>query len=118
MKVSYTTRDGRFVFELEGSTHTELIEKIAEIQEIYENLTCSYNGKTSDKVQFRVREVDGNKYYEAVCVDEDFDIRNARLQFGVHKKGGGVFPKRKNDDGSYNKNNGWKKYNKQTNTEE
>lgn len=118
MKLVYTTRNGRFQAELEGSTQTELIERLAEFQEIFEGLECTYNGKRSDKVNFRVREIEGNKYYEAVCVDEDLDIKNARLSFGVHKKGGGVFPKRKNDDDSWNKNNGWKKYNKASGKEE
>lgn len=111
MKVSYKTRNGQFVFELEGANQKDLFEQIANVQELYEGLTASYNGKTSDRVNLRVREVDGNKFYEAVCVDEDKDLRNARLSFGVNKVGGGLFPKRKNDDGSYNANNGWKKWN-------
>lgn len=118
MKATYTTRNGRYTFEVEGKTQTEIIEQLAEIHEIYEGLECTYNGKNSDKVNFRVREVDGNKYYEAVCVDDDFDLRGVRLQFGQNKKGGGVFPKRKEEDGSWNKNNGWKRYNKQTGKEE
>jgi hypothetical protein len=118
MKANYTTRNGRYTFEVEGSTHVELFKQLAEIQEVYEGLTCSYGGKTSEDVILRVRTVEDNDFLEAVCVSSDFDLRNARLSFGQAKKGGGIFPKRKNEDGSYNKNNGWKKWNADKKVEE
>ena len=118
MKARYTTRNGRYTFEVEGNTHVELFKQIAEIQEIYEGLSCTYNGKTSEDVILRVRNVEDNDFLEDVCVSNDFDMRNARLSFGQAKKGGGIFPKRKNEDGSYNKNNGWKKWNADKKVEE
>ncbi len=118
MELVYKTADGRFEVKVEGKSHQDLVEQIASFQEVFENNTVTYNGKTSNKVQWRVREVDDNKYYELVCVDEDFDIKNARLAFGSHKSGKTLFAKRKNEDGSYNKNNGWKKFNKATGKEE
>jgi hypothetical protein len=118
MKAQYTTRNGRYTFEVEGSTHVELFKAIAEIQEIYEGLTCTYNGKSSDDVILRVRTVEDNDFLEAVCISDEPTLRNARLSFGQAKKGGGIFPKRKNEDGSFNKNSGWKKWNATTKTEE
>ena len=118
MKAQYTTRNGRYTFEVEGTTHVELFKQIAEIQEIYEGLTCTYNGKTSEDVILRVRNVEDNDFLEAVCIDNDFALKNARLSFGQTKKGGGIFPKRKNDDNAFNKNNGWKKWNAEKKIEE
>lgn len=118
MKLLYKTGDGRFEVEVEGKAQTDIVEQLASFSEVFENMVCTYNGKTSDKVKFQVREVEDNKFYELVCTDDDFDLKGARLAFGVHKKGGSLFPKRKNEDGSWNKNNGWKKYNKAAGKEE
>ena len=38
----------------------------------------------------------------------------ARLAFGVMKKGGGLFPKRKDADGNWFPDRGWVKYNAKT----
>jgi hypothetical protein len=38
----------------------------------------------------------------------------ARLSFGVHKKGGGLFPKRKDNEGNWLSDNGWVKWNPKT----
>ena len=40
----------------------------------------------------------------------------ARLAFGSHKKGGGMFPKRKDADGNYLPDRGWQKWNPKTKT--
>ena len=118
MELLYKTADGRYEVKLEGKTHKDLVEQLASFQEVFENIVATYNGVTSDKVRWQVREVDGNKFYEQVCYDDNPQIRNARLSFGCHKVGGGIFAKRKNDDDTFNKNNGWKRYNKATGKEE
>jgi hypothetical protein len=118
MELLYKTADGRYEVKFEGKTQTDLIEQLASFQEVFENSVATYNGVESTSVRWQVREVDGNKFYEQVCTDNDPKIRGARLSYGCHKKGGGVFAKRKNEDGTYNKNNGWKRFNKQTNQEE
>lgn len=118
MRASYVTRNGRYTFEVEATTHVELFKQLAEIQEVYEGLTCTYNGKTSEDVVLQVRSVEDNDFLEAKCISNDFDIRNARLSFGQTKKGGGIFPKRKNEDGTFNKNNGWRRWNAEKKIEE
>lgn len=118
MKLQYTTTDGRMTVELEGKTQTDIIEQLAEFQDVFETGPCVRGKKSSDKVKFQVREVDGNKYYELVCTDSDFDLKGARLSFGQHKKGGTLFVKRKDKDGKYLDNNGWTKYNKETGKED
>ncbi len=107
MELSYTTRNGRLTVKLEGRSQTELFEQLSEFQEVFENVSCSNGKETSDVVNFVVREVDDNKYYELVCLDETKPaLRYAKRKFGVHKNGKTVFPK-----------GGWVKWNKDKNAE-
>ena len=116
MKILYTTKNVRMTVELEGKTQTDLFEQLWRFQEVFENTTCTRNGVSSDDVRFIVREVDGNKYYELRCVDTRDAVRGATLAFGLHKHGGTMFPKRKeeNEKGEevYLPNNGWVVYDK------
>ena len=40
----------------------------------------------------------------------------AKLAFGANKKGGGLFPKRKDADGNWLPDGGWQKWNPKTKT--
>ena len=121
MKVQYKTKNGRFVVEFEASTQTELWKQLAEFQEVFEDLTCTKKVgdkvHTSDKVRFVVRNVDDNDFYELHCV-EPGPLRGARKSFGVHKKGGTLFPKTKTSDGEWLPDFGWTKFNRETGKEE
>jgi hypothetical protein len=102
MKVNYKAND-KLEFELEGSGQKEIFKELALIQEIFSETKCGLCGSTN--IRFIVRNVDGNDYYELKCND-----CGAVLAFGQHKKGGTLFPKRKDDDGNYLPNKGWYKY--------
>ena len=104
MKVLYKASD-KLTFELEGSGQKEIFKELAIIQEIFSEEKCGLCGCTSFK--FIVRNVDGNDYFELRCSD-----CGAILSFGQHKKGGTLFPRRKDDAGSYLPNKGWHKYQK------
>jgi hypothetical protein len=108
MKVLYTTRDGRMTFELEGDKQTDLFRQIAMVQEVFEGTVCTDGKISSDVVNFVVRHVDDNDFYELQCVDKDKPaLRYAKKKFGVHKgKDGTMFPK-----GS------WVKYNQEQKAE-
>lgn len=118
MEASYTTKDGRMTFKFDEKTQADVFERIAEVQEVFENSVCTRNGKSSDDLKYVVREVEGNKFYELVCKSREPELLNARLSFGMHKKGGTLFPKRneEGEDGKkvWLKNNGWVQYNKDT----
>ena len=92
MKVKYKVGD-KLEFELEGAGQKEIFaeEKCG---------LCS-----SSNLRFVVRNVDGNDYYELRCND-----CGAILAFGQHKKGGTLFPKRKDDDNNWLPNKGWHKW--------
>ena len=93
--------------EFEGSSQTEIFENLANFSEVFSMDTCGKCGKKN--VRYVVREVDDNKYYELRCND-----CRAKLAFGVHKKGGTLFPKRKDDKGTWLNSQGWLKWNPET----
>lgn len=106
MKLNYQTRNGRLNVELEGDSQKEVFEQISRFQEVFEETSC---GKcASDDIRYVVRNVDDNLYYELRCAD-----CRAKLSFGVHKKGGGLFPKRRDGD-TWLPDGGWLKWNPKT----
>ena len=107
MKVTYTTKNSRLSAEIEGDSPRDVFENVAKFQEVFEENTCGKCG--SDNVRFVVRNVDDNLYYEIRCGG-----CGARLSFGSHKKGGGLFPKRKDSDGNWLPDQGWVKWNPKT----
>ena len=109
MKATYTS--GKISVEIEFETQIELFQKLSNFQEIFEETKCGKCG--SDNVKFQVRNVDDNLYYELRCTD-----CGAKLAFGVMKKGGRLFPKRKDKEGNWLPDNGWVKWNSKTQKEE
>jgi|TARA_Y100000401_G_scaffold110320_1_gene107436 DNA-directed RNA polymerase subunit RPC12/RpoP len=109
MKATYTS--GKISVEIEFETQIELFQKLSNFQEIFEETKCGKCG--SDNIKFQVRNVDDNLYYELRCVD-----CGAKLAFGVMKKGGRLFPKRKDKEGNWLPDNGWVKWNSKTQKEE
>jgi len=102
MKVLYKAND-KLQFELEGNGQKEIFKELALIQEIFSENKCGICSSTN--IKFIVRSVEGNDYYELRCSD-----CGAILAFGQHKKGGTLFPKRKDDNGNYLPHNGWHKW--------
>ena len=104
MKITYRASD-KLQFELEGSGQKEVFKELATIQEIFSEDKCGLCKK--DDLKFIVRNVESNDYYELRCND-----CGAVLAFGQHKKGGTLFPKRKDDETNWLPNNGWHKWQK------
>lgn len=102
MKAHYRTRSGRITFEVEGQTPKDLFRGIAEIEEVFEaDATCGcceYSG-----IVFRVRTVEDNEFYELFC-----ESCTATLSFGQRRTGGKLFVKRKDGNGAFLPNRGWK----------
>lgn len=98
-------------FEVTGEEQKAVFRELAEIQETFANTTC---GRCGSEARFLVRVVEDNDFYEMRCTNPKC---RARLHYGVNKKGGGVFPKRKTDDGKYHQFGGWMVWNKEQNKE-
>jgi hypothetical protein len=105
MKLRYKVGD-KLEFEVEGAGQKEVFKELASIQEIFGEESCGMCKSTN--LRFIVRNVEGNDYFEIRCAD-----CGAILAFGQHKKGGTLFPKRKDDEGNYLSNRGWHKWNKE-----
>ena len=104
MKAHYKTRDGRMQFEVEGQTVADIFRLVGGIQDAFESDSqCGHCGCTA--LRYQVRTVDSYQFYELVCTD-----CAARLSLGQHKKGGTLFPKRRDEHGNLMGNRGWEKY--------
>lgn len=108
MKLRYKANN-KLEFEVEGAGQKEIFKEIAAIQEIFGEDNCGMCG--NNNVKFIVRSVDGNDYFELKCCDIKC---GAVLSFGQHKKGGTLFPKRKDENNNYLPNNGWHKWKKES----
>ena len=111
--------DGRTImFSEEVETQADAFKFIADTQETFGNLVCTRNGQSSDAVKLRVRDVDGSLFYELYCYQGDSECFGAKKSYGVHKKGGGIFPKSKDAENKYLPNGGWVKWNDELKKEE
>jgi hypothetical protein len=106
MKLKYKVNE-KLEFELEGNGQKEVFKELSTIQEIFAEDACGVCNKKD--IRYIVRNVDGNDFYELRCID-----CGAVLAFGQHKKGGTLFPKRKDENNNYLPNRGWHKWTKDT----
>ncbi len=109
MEAQYKTRDGRLLIKVEAEHQKGLFKELAAVQEVFESESecgCCH----AKELRFRVRVVDENEFYELACVC------GARFEFGQHKKGGSLFPKRRGEDGTALPNRGWAKWDAATPT--
>jgi hypothetical protein len=106
MQMSVKLSD-RLSVVVEGKDQKDIFKQISELEEIFGINECG--ACHSNDVYFRVRNVEDNDYHEIACRK-----CSATLALGQMKKGGGLFPKRKDDEGNWLKNGGWLKWNPQT----
>ena len=95
---------GRLIVEVEGGDQKDLFKQLAVVQEVFGEDTCG-KCKGTD-VKFVNRNVEDNDFYEIQCRK-----CGAKIAFGSHKKGGTLFPKRKDEAGNWIGSNGWGKWN-------
>ena len=103
MKIKYTTNNQRLSVEINTESVKEAFKELAIFQEVFDEDCCQlcYN----EDLQFVVRKVDGNDFYELKCKK-----CYGKLAFGQHKTGNSLIPKRKNGGGAYDNNKGWHKW--------
>ena len=104
MKAFYEAT-ARLRIEIDAPGIKELFADLATVQEIFGSDPRCEVCDSEARCQHRI--VDDNHYYELVCTNQQC---RARLSFGQHKKGGGLFPKRKDEDGNWIPNRGWAKW--------
>ena len=103
MEAHYRAFGGRLVFKVEGTTLKDVIEQISPIAEVFDgDVSC---GKcSSPNIYPRMRTAKDFEYYELVCSDCE-----AKLSFG-QRKDGGLWAKRKDDQGNMLDHRGWHIY--------
>jgi hypothetical protein len=106
MKAHYRTANGRLTFEVQGETVKNVFREISLVQEVFDAESECGCCKGKD-IRFQSRQVDDYDFYELSCGNVEC---RARFAFGQAKKGGGLFPKRKDEDGKWLPNHGWSKY--------
>ena len=102
MELHYRTRNGRLTLKVESESQKDLFRAVAQAQEVFEaETTCGCC--RSEEIRFQHRTVDAFEYFELVCGQ-----CSARFEFGQHRAGGTIFPKRRAEDGEILPNRGWK----------
>lgn len=87
MRAIYKTRNNRYSLEAAGDTVKDLFREMAGVQEVFEAAgRCGLC--RSEVIELRVRAIDDNEFFEAVCM-----VCHAALSYGQKKKGGALFPK-------------------------
>lgn len=82
-------KGSHLVFDIQGENVKEMFRGIAEVQEVFEaDKTCGLCNQSN--IQCRVRNVDGNEFYELVCAD-----CRGTLSLGQTKDGTRLYPKRR-----------------------
>ena len=104
-KFTYSDNEG-LKAEFECETQRELWGQVSRFQEVFCEKRC---GKCDEEdLRFSVRDHEENQYYELRCQG-----CNAKLSFGCHKKGGGLYPRRKDAEGNWIQDNGWLRWDKE-----
>jgi hypothetical protein len=114
MKITYKSKNGRLVAEVQGETQKDVFQQIASFQEVFEETACG--ACSGEDLRFVVRRnAADDDFFELHCQNPKC---RARLAFGQHKKGGSLFPSRKDKDGKYLDKGGWTRWNPETKKEE
>lgn len=118
MKLQYTTPTGDMTVEFEADTQSDLVQQLSDFQDTFVDFpSATLNDKFvkglsgGAYIKYVVRNVDDNLYYEKRLVGGP--MSGFKKAFGVHKKGGGLFPKRDIPENCIAGNNGWHLWQKQ-----
>lgn len=129
LQVSKQIKDSRgnltgLTITADGDTTAEVFEKLAKLQEVFGESHATKGDKHANDLQFRVRQVEENKFYELYCPS-----MRAKLPYGLGKDGE-LYPRRvKTDDKGkvvkdennrsiYLPDRGWRVWNRETQSEE
>ncbi len=104
MKATYHTHNGRITFEVEAESVKPIFVALSQIQEVFD---CEHECGMchSTDLRFQARKVDDFDFYELAC-----NKCRARFSFGQAKKGGALFPKRRDEDGNKLEHGGWSRW--------
>jgi|ETNvirenome_6_85_1030632.scaffolds.fasta_scaffold119329_1 hypothetical protein len=118
MKVTYDSNTKGLKAEFDCATQQELFKELSEFQEVFEDVPTrkDSNGNlmSPKDLRFNIRKNGDDEYFEVRYVGDNKEFWGVRKAFGCHKKGGGLFPQRKDKDGEYLPHKGWVKWDKES----
>lgn len=97
---------GSVTIGVEADKMTDAFKDLSNLEEVFAISACGKCGNENLSHVVR-KDIEENEYYELRCTNRDC---RARLSFGVHKKGGGLFPKRKDKDEKWLPDGGWMRW--------
>ncbi len=104
MEAQYKSSNGRLAVKIDAPDVKGLFRSLATIQSSLEaESECGIC--KSKEILYSVRVHDESEYFELIC-----SSCGSQFGFGQHKKGGTLFPKRKNEKGENLPNRGWYKW--------
>lgn len=102
MELQVRSSNGRLWLKVDANSQKDLFRAAAGFLEVFEAETnCGLCN--SNRVRPQTRTVDAFEFFELVC-----EACDARFEFGQHKNGQTLFPKRRDEDGNPLPNRGWK----------
>lgn len=96
---------GKYEFLIEEDTQADMFAAIVSAEEVFGQGKCEACGNTDVKLNRRI--VEDNSFYEVVCQNPKC---KAKLAMSQNKKGGGLYPNRRNKEGAIVGKWGWAKY--------
>lgn len=95
MKVTYKSKNGRFLIEATGDTVKDCFAQVGGAAAVFEaESTCGKCNSSDIRPNFKIVKDGKFKYYELVCMS-----CRAQFSFGQATSGDILFPKRKDDNG-------------------
>ena len=113
MSFRITKTVGSVTIGVEADKMTDAFKDLSSLEEVF-GISCCGKCGCEDLTHVVRKDTEENEYYELRCTNRDC---RAKLAFGVHKKGGGIFPKRKDKDEKWLPDGGWMKWDKAQNKE-
>lgn len=106
MSFTITKTVGSVTIGVEAEKMTDAFKDLSNLEEVF-GISCCGKCGCEDLTHVVRKDTEENEYYELRCTNKNC---RAKLSFGVHKKGGGIFPKRKDKDDKWLPDGGWMKW--------
>ena len=106
MSFTITKTVGSVTIGVEADKMTDAFKDLSNLEEVF-CISCCGTCGCEDLTHVVRKDTEENEYYELRCANKNC---RAKLSFGVHKKGGGLFPKRKDKDDKWLPDSVWMKW--------
>jgi len=106
LSFTITKTVGSVTIGVEAEKMTDAFKDLSSLEEVF-GISCCGKCACEDLSHVVRKDAEENEYYELRCTNRDC---RAKLAFGLHKKGGGMYPKRKDKDDKWLPDGGWMRW--------